>query len=235
MYLPINYIGGGYDYWLFGMIAVMILGLIVQARMKSAFVKFSRIPAASGLSAEEVARRLLDDAGSQVAITAVQGKLTDHFNPKTQTVGLSTDVYGQRSVAALAVAAHEIGHVMQHEEGYMPIKLRNAVLPIAQFGSFAGPILVIAGAFMQAFGLALIGVYIYAAVLLFQLVTLPVEFNASTRAMEMLSAGGYISRDETTGVKRVLNAAAMTYVVAVLSTLVTLLRFLSIANRSRRN
>ncbi|HWS30965.1 MAG TPA: zinc metallopeptidase [Clostridia bacterium] len=233
--MPINTIGGGYDYWLFGMIAVMILGMIVQARMNSAFSKFSRVSAESGLRAEDVARRLLDDAGSRVQVAAVQGRLTDHYNPKTQTVGLSSAVYGQGSVAALAVAAHEIGHVMQHEEGYMPIRLRNAVLPIAQFGSFAGPVLVIAGAFMQAFGLAMIGVYVYAAVLLFQLVTLPVEFNASTRAMQMLSSGGYISRDETEGVKRVLNAAAMTYVVAVLSSLVTLLRFLSIANRSRRN
>ncbi len=233
--MPINTIGGGYDYWLFGMIAVMILGMIVQARMNSAFSKFSRVSAESGLHAEDVARRLLDDAGSRVQVAAVQGRLTDHYNPKTQTVGLSSAVYGQGSVAALAVAAHEIGHVMQHEEGYMPIRLRNAVLPIAQFGSFAGPVLVIAGAFMQAFGLAMIGVYVYAAVLLFQLVTLPVELNASTRAMQMLSSGGYISRDETEGVKRVLNAAAMTYVVAVLSSLVTLLRFLSIANRSRRN
>lgn len=230
----INTIGGGYDYWLFGMIAMMILGMIVQASVSSAFKKFSKFPAASGLRAEEVAQRLLDDAGSRVQITPVQGSLTDHFNPKTQTVGLSADVYGQSSVAALAVAAHEIGHVMQHEQGYVPIKLRNAVLPIAKFGSFAGPLIVIAGAFMQAFGLAMIGVYVYAGVLLFQLVTLPVELNASTRAMEMLTAGGYISREETTGVRRVLNAAAMTYVVAVLSALVTLLRFLNIANRSRR-
>lgn len=233
--MSLNTIGGGYDFWLLGVIAVMILGMIVQARMNGAFTKFSKVPASSGLRAEEVAQRLLDDANSSVRLTSVQGRLTDHYNPKTQTVGLSTAVYGQSSVAALAVAAHEIGHVMQHEEGYAPIKLRNAVLPLAQFGSFAGPVIVIAGAFMQAFGLAMIGVYIYAAVLLFQFVTLPVELNASTRAMEMLASGGYISRDETAGVKRVLNAAAMTYVVAVLSTLVTLLRFLSIANRSRRN
>ncbi|MCE5236107.1 MAG: zinc metallopeptidase [Clostridiaceae bacterium] len=230
-----NTIGGGYDYWLLGVFAVMILGMIAQARVSGAFKKFSQLPAASGLRAEEVAQRLLDDAGSRVQINSVQGSLTDHYNPKTQTVGLSTAVYGQSSVAALAVAAHEIGHVMQHEEGYAPIKLRNAVLPVARFGSFAGPLIVIAGAFMQAFGLAMIGVYVYAGVLLFQLVTLPVELNASTRAMEMLSAGGYISREETAGVRRVLNAAAMTYVVAVLSALVTLLRFLSIANRSRRN
>lgn len=235
MYLPINTIGGGYDYWILALFGVMILGMIAQARVNGAFKKFSQQPASSGLRAEEVAERLLSDAGSSVQVTAVQGTLTDHYNPKTHTVGLSTAVYGQTSVAALAVAAHEIGHVMQHEEGYAPIKLRNAVMPIARFGSFAGPVIVIAGAFMQAFGLAMIGVYIYAAVLLFQLVTLPVEFNASTRAMELLVAGGYISREETTGVQRVLNAAAFTYVVAVLSTLVTLLRFLSIANRSRRN
>ncbi len=235
MYLPINTIGGGYDFWILVVFGVMILGMIAQASVNGAFRKFSKVSAMSGVRAEDMAQQLLRSAGSAVQVTAVQGSLTDHFNPKTQTVGLSTAVYGQSSVAALAVAAHEIGHVMQHEKGYAPIKLRNAVLPVAQLGSFAGPILVLLGAFMELFGLAMIGVYIYAAVLLFQLVTLPVEFNASTRAMEMLTAGGFIAREETTGVKRVLNAAAMTYVVAVLSTLVTLLRFLSIANRSRRD
>jgi Zn-dependent membrane protease YugP len=132
--MHINYFGGGYDYWLFGMIAVMILGMIVQARMNGAFSKFSRVPAASGLRAEDVARRLLEDAGSKVSITAVQGKLTDHFNPKTQTVGLSTAVYGQSSVAALAVAAHEIGHVMQHVRATCP---SNSEMPFSPSHSSA--------------------------------------------------------------------------------------------------
>lgn len=234
MPFQLNTLGGGFDYFLVAILIVTVLGAVVQTQLMSAFNKFSKVQAAANLRADEVARRLLEQAGSSVQVQEVSGSLTDHYNPRTKTVGLSNAVYSHSSVAALAIAAHEIGHVMQHEEGYVPIKLRNAVLPLAQIGSYAGPVLVMVGLLMQAFGLSMLGVYIYAAVLLFQFITLPVELNASTRAMEMLVAGGYIARDETAGVKRVLNAAAMTYVVAVLATLLTLLRFLSFARRSRR-
>ena len=144
-------------------------------------------------------------------------------------------MYNSDSVAAYAVMAHELGHVMQHRDSYIPIKIRNAILPVAQLGSFAAPYIVIIGLILNSGTLAMIGVYLFAAVFLFQLVTLPVEFNASNRAIELLSEGGYIMRDNTSGVKKVLRAAASTYVVSTLATLVSLLRLLALAKRSNRH
>ena len=144
-------------------------------------------------------------------------------------------MYNSTSVAALAVAAHEIGHVMQHQEGYTPIKVRNALLPVARIGSTVGPWLVIIGIMMGAFNLASIGAGLYFGILAFQLVTLPVEFNASRRGLKMLTEGGYISYgSEEQAAKKVLRAAAMTYVVAALSTFLTFLRLVMMANRNRR-
>ena len=197
---------------LFALLAVLVLGLIVQARVQSTYKKFSKTRASSGIPANEMARQLLQNANSGVSITQVKGYLTDHFNPKTHTVGLSDAVYHSDSIAALAVAAHEIGHVMQYEDDYLPIRIRNAILPVAQIGSSASPFIVILG-----------------------LVTLPVEFNASSRAVSMLVGSGFITYDEESSAKKVLRAAAMTYVVAVLSSLVTLLRLLFIARGSRRD
>ncbi len=218
-----------------GIIAVFVLSLIAQAGVTSAFNKYSRVQAASGAVASDVARDLLYSAGANVQVTSVNGTLTDHYNPKTQTVGLSQAVYGRSSIAALAVAAHEIGHVMQYQEGYGPIKLRNAVLPVAQFASNAAPFIVLIGLLLSNALLAEIGVYIYGAMLLFQVVTLPVEFNASRRAIAMLTNGGYISYDEQAPAKKVLRAAALTYVVAAFASLLTLLRLASIASRARRD
>ncbi len=167
-------------------------------------------------------------------ITPVQGRLTDHFDPRTNIVGLSEAVYNDNSVAALAVAAHEIGHVMQYETGYIPFRVRNAILPVASFGSQAAPFIVIIGLIMSSYNLAMFGVILFAGMLLFQVVTLPVEFNASRRAIEMLESGGYLSYDEAPQAKAVLRAAALTYVVAALASLVTLLRLLGMASRTRR-
>ena len=175
----------------------------------------------------------------------MSGSLTDHYDPTKNAVGLSESVYNSTSVAALAVAAHEIGHVMQHQEGYTPIKVRNALLPVARIGSTVGPWLVIIGIMMGAFNLASIGAGLYFGILAFQLVTLPVEFNASARAiatisasrrgLKMLTEGGYISYgSEEQAAKKVLRAAAMTYVVAALSTFLTFLRLVMMASRNRR-
>lgn len=217
------------------LIAVMIIGLVVQARLNSMFKKYSKVRSASGRTANEVARELIANGGCDTAVTSVAGSLTDHFNPKTNTVGLSQSVYGSDSVAALAVAAHEIGHVMQYKEDYLPIKIRNAVLPIANIGSMFAPYIVLFGLIFSSFGIAMMGVYLYAAVLGFQLVTLPVEFNASSRAVNMLVGGGYITREEAPGAKKVLRMAATTYVVATLATLISLIRLMLIANSSRRD
>ncbi|MEA5059399.1 MAG: zinc metallopeptidase [Candidatus Pelethousia sp.] len=234
----------GYDYGygyseysgllLIAVLLVFALGLVAQARVSGTFQKYAKIQATAGIPAYEMASRLLQRSGSSVQVTQVGGRLTDHYNPKTNTVGLSQSVYDQSSVAALAVAAHEIGHVMQYEEGYLPIKLRNAVLPMASIGSGAAPWITLLGVFMGSFNLAMVGVWLFLGILLFQFVTLPVEFNASHRALVMLEDGGYLAYDEVRDARKVLRAAAMTYVVAALSTLVSFLRLLLMAQSTRR-
>lgn len=225
----------GYDGGLLlAMVAVLILGLIAQSRVQSTFNKYARVETERGLSAAWVAEELLRKEGSAVTITPVGGKLTDHFNPRTNVVGLSESVYHESSVAAVAVAAHEIGHVMQYENGYLPIRIRNSILPVANFGSQAAPFIVLIGLFLGSYDLAMLGVLLFGAMFLFQVVTLPVELNASRRAIAMLEEGGYITYDESPMAKKVLRAAAMTYIVAALSTLVSLLRLFAIAGRTRR-
>ena len=221
--------------YLIALIIIMVLSFLAQSKVQRTFQQYARTPVSSGLSADEIARRLLANRNSAVTVTAVEGALTDHFDPRTNVVGLSTQVYGSDSVAAVAVAAHEIGHVMQYESGYSAIRLRNAILPVASIGSQAAPWLVIIGLLMGSGTLATIGLVLYGALLAFQLVTLPVEFNASSRALRMLEEGNYISYDESDGAKKVLNAAAMTYVLAALATLTTFLRLLAITRSTRRD
>lgn len=217
------------------LLLVAAIGMIASSRVRSMFEKYSRMPSGCGLPAYEVASRLLQNGGSEAALVRVSGKLTDHFNPKTNTVGLSEEVYDQTSVAALAVAAHEIGHVMQYDEGYAPIRFRNALVPVANIGSSVSPWLVLAGILMGNYYIAIVGAALFSAILLFQLVTLPVEFNASRRGMDMLVSGGYIATgEEEEAARKVLRAAAATYVVAALSAFVSFLRLLLIANRTRR-
>ena len=213
---------------------VMGFSLFAQNKVQKTFQQFSDKSVSSGMRAEQVAQQLLYNGNSNVQIEPVQGSLTDHYDPKNGVVGLSTQVYGQNSIAAIAVAAHEIGHVMQYQEGYMPIRLRNAILPVASIGSYAAPWIVILGLFMGSYNLAMIGVVLFGAMLVFQIATLPVEFNASSRALRMLEEGNYITYDESDGARKVLNAAAMTYVWAAIASLVSFLRLLSLANRTRR-
>ena len=227
--------GSGDGIYIVLLLVVMALSFLAQGRVQRTFNQFAQTPVSTGMRAEEIAQQLLSRAGSAVQVTPVQGSLTDHFDPKNGVVGLSTQVYGQSSVAAVAVAAHEIGHVMQYQEGYAPIRLRNAILPVASIGSYAAPWIVILGLMMGSFNLAMIGVVLFGAMLVFQLATLPVEFNASSRALRMLEEGNYISYEEADGAKKVLNAAAMTYVWAAVASLISFLRLLALANRSRRN
>jgi len=227
--------GQGDGIYIILLIAVMGISLYAQSKVQRTFTKFSETYVSSGLRAEEIAQQLLNRANSPVQIQPVQGSLTDHYDPKSGIVGLSTQVYGQSSIAAIAVAAHEIGHVLQYQEGYAPIRLRNAILPVASIGSYAAPWIVILGLMMGSFNLAMIGVVLFGAMLVFQVVTLPVEFNASSRALRMLEEGNYITYEESDGAKKVLNAAAMTYVWAAVASLISFLRLLAMANRSRRN
>jgi Zn-dependent membrane protease YugP len=228
-------LGSGDGIYIILLLVVMGISFYAQGKVQHTFAKFAQTPVSSGMRAEEIAQQLLNRAGSSVQVTAVQGSLTDHYDPKNAVVGLSTQVYGQSSVAAIAVAAHEIGHVMQYQEGYAPIRLRNAILPVASIGSYAAPWIVILGLMMGSFNLSMVGVVLFGAMLVFQVVTLPVEFNASSRALRMLEEGNYITYEESDGAKKVLNAAAMTYVWAAVASLISFLRLLALANRSRRN
>ena len=227
--------GSGDGIYIILLLVVMGISFYAQGKVQKTFNQFAQMPISSGLRAEEIAQQLLNRGNSPVQLTPVQGSLTDHFDPKNGVVGLSTQVYGQNSIAAVAVAAHEIGHVMQYQEGYAPIRLRNAILPVASIGSFAAPWIVILGLMMGSFNLSMIGVILFGAMLVFQVVTLPVEFNASARALRMLEEGNYITYEESDGAKKVLNAAAMTYVWAAVASLISFLRLLAMANRSRRN
>lgn len=216
---------------------VMVIGMIAQARVKSTFEKYSGVYSGANITAAEAARSILSMNGSSVQVRQIRGSLTDNFNPREGCVSLSETVYPSASIAAIAVAAHECGHVMQYQEGYAAIKLRNFLLPAANFGSRFSYLLVIGGLFLGSFGyyVSMVGVVLFGFALVFQLITLPVELNASRRALDMLAAAGYITgAEEENAAKKVLRAAAFTYLIAALSAAVSFLRLLSIASSGRR-
>jgi Zn-dependent membrane protease YugP len=218
-----------YDWTLILLVPAIILTIYAQAKVSSTYKKYDKVKARSGINAAEMARRMLDYNGlANVQIQQVRGNLTDHYNPKNKTLSLSEATYKSASVAALGVAAHEAGHAMQDAESYAPLKLRNALVPVAQFGSSAAWILIILGFVFSAFNLIGIGIICFSAVVLFQLVTLPVEFNASNRALAALEGGGFLESDEVGLTNKVLRAAALTYVAAALVSLLQLLRLLII-------
>lgn len=229
----------GYGYYDPTMILVAIGALLTLAAsvyVRSAYKRYSSEQAACGMTGAEVARTILEQNGvSGVQVQHVAGQLTDHYDPSAGVVNLSDAVYGSRSVAALGVAAHECGHVMQHETGYVPLQLRTALVPAANFGSNAGIWIVILS---LALGLsetfATIGVILFSLGVLFQLVTLPVEFNASRRALGMLEQLGILGHSETGKARAVLRAAAMTYVAAAASSILQLLRLILLTQGNRR-
>ncbi len=219
------------------MIAVMVLSFIVQQTLQSRFTKYSRVPLRSGLSGAEVARKMLHDNGiTDVQVLSVGGTLTDHYNPQTRTVNLSRDVYYGRSVAAAAVAAHECGHVVQHAMGYAPLKLRTALVPVVSFSNSMVQWVLLAGILMiNVFpSLIWIGIGLFAMSTVFSFVTLPVEMNASARAVEWLDSTGIVDFETRPQAEDALKWAAYTYVIAAIGSLATLLYYISFAN-SRRN
>lgn len=225
-------------YWDWTMILVipgLLLGLWAQMRVSSAFKKYSAVHARNGMSAEEVARSMLNRADcGDVRVRSVSGNLTDHYDPRNNTLRLSDGVYGSTSVAAIGVAAHECGHAMQQHEGYAPLKLRSALVPVVNLGSNLYFPIFLLGLLFSWEPLLYVGIACFALTLVFSLVTLPVEFNASGRALRVLEQQGYLSGEEMDGARAVLNAAAMTYVAAAISSLLQLVRLLIIA-RDRRN
>lgn len=225
-------------YWDWTMILVipgLLLGLWAQMRVSSAFRKYSAVHARSGMSAEDVARSMLNQAGcGNVSIRTVSGNLTDHYDPRNNTLRLSDGVYGSSSVAAIGIAAHECGHAMQQHEGYAPLVLRSTLVPVVNLGSNLYFPIFLLGLLFSWEPLIYVGIACFALTLVFSLVTLPVEFNASGRALRVLDQQGYLSSEEMDGARAVLNAAAMTYVAAAISSLLQLVRLLIIA-RDRRD
>lgn len=224
-------------YWDYTYILVVIGALIsafAALRVKSTFRRFSDMRSVRGLSAEQVAQRILNGAGiHDVRIERVSGSLTDHYAPNEKVLRLSDSVYGSTSVAAIGVAAHECGHAIQHAVGYGPLKLRSLAVPIANIGSKLSWPIIIIGLVLGLTGLAQVGVFLFTFVVLFQLITLPVEFNASSRALKILEGGNMLMEDELRGASKVLRAAAMTYVASLLATILQLLRLVLITRRRR--
>ncbi|MBO5487141.1 MAG: zinc metallopeptidase [Eubacterium sp.] len=211
----------------------VVLSLIASMKVKTTFNKYSRVRSTSGLTGAQVAQRILNYAGiTDVSIGRVSGSLTDHYNPKSKVINLSESVYGSNSVAAIAVAAHECGHVIQHSKNYAPLSIRTALVPVANFGSGASWFVIIAGLIFSYHPLVTIGILLFSAAVLFQVVTLPVEFNASQRALVILQDTGILGMQEGKSAKKVLHAAALTYVASAAAAILQLLRLIMIFGRN---
>ncbi len=214
----------------------LLLGLWAQARVKGTFNKYSKVRTTRNASGAEIARFLLDQQGLQdVQIEEVQGFLSDHYDPRTRILRLSPDVYRTPSVAAAGVAAHEMGHALQHSTGYSPLRIRSAIVPAVQFGSSLAPILFIIGFLLNFTTLAWVGVILFAVAVLFSLITLPVEFDASKRAKALLNQSGVMSAQELQGVDKVLDAAALTYVAAAVAAIGQLVYYVLLLTGGRRD
>lgn len=223
------------DYWYVVLVLpAMIFAFWAQYRVQSTFNKYSRISTRAGITGAEAARMVLRANGvSAVDIRETPGNLTDHFDPRNNTIFLSSAVYNSTSAAAVGVAAHEAGHAVQYAKDYAPMKLRAAIIPATQLGSNLALPLVLIGLLLSISPLAYLGVIAFAASTVFQLVTLPVEFNASRRAMEAIGNSGYFGTDEASGARRVLTAAALTYVAALAVSIANLLRLFLLVNNRR--
>ena len=236
--MPYGYYGYYFDPTYILIIIAAIISLIAQWRVNSAFSKYSRVASMSGMTGAQAARMILQSNGiNDVSVQRISGKLTDHYNPSTKVLNLSESVYGSTSVAAIGVAAHECGHAIQHARGYFPLSLRTALVPVANIGSQLSWVFIIVGAILS-FNQTLItiGRLMFSAAVLFQLVTLPVEFNASARALEQLESNGILYRDEVSQTRKVLSAAALTYVAAAATAILQLLRLIILfGGRGRRD
>jgi uncharacterized protein len=217
---------GGYGLYILISLPALLLGLWAQARVRSSFNKYSQVRTGRGIAGAQAARLVLDANGLQhVNVEQVQGFLSDHYDPRAKTLRLSPQVYQSNSLAAVGVAAHEAGHAIQDQQNYGPLALRSAMVPSVQIGSWLGPIVFFVGLFMAVEPLAWIGLLLFGATAVFALVTLPVEFDASKRAREILVSNGVVAPQELKGVNAVLDAAALTYVAAALQAVTTLLYY----------
>lgn len=223
-----------WDYTMIILLPAILLALYAQTKVSSTFEKYLRVPAKIGLTGAEVAREILRQSGIyDVSVEVQGGKLSDHYDPRHKVLRLSSEVYHGRSLAALGVAAHECGHAIQHDVGYAPLALRNAIVPAAGIGSQMAFPLFFIGLLFRADTLMMLGIMLFSLAVIFQMITLPVEFNASSRAVAVLENYGFIDRSERRPVRAVLNAAALTYVAATLMAVMQLIRLLVIAGIGR--
>ena len=215
--------------WLYIVLVVpaMILAIIAQIKVKSTYKKYRKIPNSRGMTGQQAALYVLNQYGiTDVMIRPIDGTLTDHYDPRNKVISLSKDIYYGTDVASVGIACHEAGHAAQHAENYMPIKVRNAILPACNIGSYVGIPIALVGYFLGFEPLIIVGLALYSLIAVFQLVTLPVEFDASARAMKIIKAGNLLYDQEVSGARSVLTAAAMTYVASLAVTLANLLRFI---------
>ena len=233
----------GWGYLLYVALPIMVLSFLASSWVKRTYQRYSQVRNSSGLTGVDVARRILSGAGlNDVTIQVIDGELSDNYDPKTKTLNLSKEVAMGTSVASEAVVAHEIGHAQQDRQGYFAMRWRSDLVPAANLGSQAGPLIVIAGLFLSIFTrsnfgfyVALVGLALFAAAVVFQLITTPVELNASRRALRLLSENGAIFPEEQEGARRMLRAAAFTYWVALFGAMLTLLYYASLVFGNRRN
>ena len=222
-------------YYIILVIPAILLSLWAQSRVSSTFAKYQKVQSFSRMTGADVARRILDNNGLQeVRIEQVAGNLSDHYDPRSNIIRLSSGVYGSSSVAAIGVAAHEVGHAVQHAQHYFPLKIRNAIVPVTNFGSKLSFPLILIGAISGLDYLISFGILLFGLVTVFQLITLPVEFNASARAMTTLDDYGILGGEELVGTRKVLSAAALTYVAALIVSAMQLLRLVLVYGRRRR-
>ncbi|MBR2353617.1 MAG: zinc metallopeptidase [Clostridia bacterium] len=225
-----------FDWTILLVIPAMIFAIWAQFKVQSTYKKYSSYPTRRGMTGAQAARRILDANGLQhVRIEHIRGNLNDHFDPRENVIRLSDAVHDSKSAAAIGVASHEAGHAVQHAKGYAPIKLRAAIVPVTQFGSMLAIPLFFIGLLMASDYLMLAGIVLYGLIAFFQLVTLPVEFNASSRAMKAIRASGMLTEEECSASREVLTAAALTYVAALVTSLMTLLRLIILAGGRRRD
>lgn len=221
-------------YYIWLIIPAFLLSIWAQGRVRGTFNKYSKVRSKNGFTGAMAARKILDESDlHDIDIAASKGMLTDNYNPGKRIVSLSESVHSSSSIAAIGVAAHETGHALQDRDGYVPLKIRSFLVPVANIGSMAGPYIVILGLILSMEFFIELGIILFAAAVLFYLVTLPVEINASKRAMELLETKRIVEGDELAAVKKVLNAAALTYIAAAVSAVLTLLRLVLIS-RNRR-
>jgi Zn-dependent membrane protease YugP len=212
--------------WFVLVLPAFLLAMYAQYKVKSTFAQQSKVASASGSSGAQIARSLLDAKGlNNIPVELTPGSLSDHYDPKSKVLRLSPEVFNGTSVAALGIAAHEVGHAIQHQQEYIPLNIRNSIFPVASLGSTLAMPLIFIGFLLNFANLTLLGIIAFSFAVFFQLVTLPVEFNASNRAMAMLEGGGFITRTEVGPTKKVLDAAALTYVAATLVAIAELVRF----------